>query len=1091
MSNAAIASTTILVPEVIDLTLLDSPLHPHAATKPLLASRAPPATAAARPAAILPWPSPPSAPRRRHESGNEHADRAAQKPPPSKRRRVDGGVLSTSGGNGNAGAKDVNGMYGVENTVSGISHVKSKVLNAKVAGAASARKEPPRPRRPYKDCLTAQVLPHVVREVYALSPVTAYRLDELAQDKYKVTAGVKSDTQEDLRPEPMITATTASLTMSAPEVEEKEGRKDELSRQVNGSENLWFKRGPRPYIMAQEREHIRRGVSRLKRAPAKAIQQPVVYHVDFTSDEVTQIVTYLNKLHRYDRPRTLDALRLYVRENAPVSVIVGDQVPGRTSEDIRKFCSDILAGRASYPDRLRVLSFGPEEQGNERPAGGESDGDIEYRQGPRVSALLLARELEGNRGFGRMRGYENFQNEFPRSLEDDLGIVAEFTNCAGDVSTISWVSGGDIVCGTTTHSDSHNQQYNKPGNLLLGSLACGRLQAYPDHRIPRPLVEKGENSTEAMRQSQDRWLYSSVVSSDYDPVHKRIYTSSFDGTVKVWTVEDDDDDDPGGDVSPKKPSGKHMVLLATWKHDGNVNFVVAAKDGSGRVASAADTPTQAVRIYTVNPDNIAESPYEALSCSRKDADGTDTWAYQPAALRWGLAPGTQHMLAVGYSPRSASGDDLDIPEEKRDSGEIVLWDADARRRIAIANVTTANVFEIAWHPTLPRFICATSPCGNMMEHGTQTQIHEFRQDRGRQDPPAFTVYQSLDCAAKDVNELTYVPNSAWHAYVTAACTDGRVYVWDTAQPDAPLHVLQHGSSLDGFDKDREDRDTGVKFTAWGASLDRLYTGSSDGVVKVWNVRHARRPLVRTLLEAPAPISSGAFSPDLSRLAIGDATGRVFILSTNRADEPASHRLAVPGPPAPPGVPHHRVSRRRRRRPVPFTPHREPDPPPPLPGAAAGDLGDPDSIAVYARDTYLSPRRLVPTGNPVVGMVQGPNYASTGLYCREAHEDDDPARPLLSHWDRMQRRSVMADRGPGRRAMRRLRPQQQQQQQQDVRERERERERAEQHSRNMSKDFSTRDMAPDDVAELVREGAMLSLDGEEEWAFDTADDWDEA
>lgn len=835
----------------------------------------------------------------------------------------------------------------------------------------------------------------------------------------------------------------------------------------------------RPYKMAEERENIRRGVMQMKRVPGSIVRQPTVYHVDFTPDEVAQMVVHLNKLHQYTRPLTLEGLRPYIFENAPISMIVGDQVPRRTAEDVRRFCSDILAGRAAHPDRLRVLSFGPEDSSAAPKASDDNDDDddVEYKEGSHMSALLLAREYSGNAGFGRMRRYANFQSDLPRCIEDDLRVVAEFTNCAGDIATISWVSDADMVCGTTTHSDSHNQQYNKPGNLLLGSLAAGRLQAYPDHCIPRPLVAKGDNATEAMRQSQDQWLYSSVVSSDYDPVHRRAYTSSFDGTVKVWKVEDDDDA-----VARGKPRGKHMTLLATWRHDGNVNFVVAAKDGSGRVATAADTPTQAVRIYTVDPGEEADieaSPYTALSCSRHDADGTDKWAYHPAALRWGPAEGTQHILAVGYSPRAATGDDVDIPEEKRNSGEIVLWDARAGRTIPLTNVTTANVFEIAWHPTLPRFVCATSPCGSNMAHGTRTQIHVFQRDPTRPgqdvaaDPPAFCGIQALDCAAKDVNELTYVPNSPWHAYVTAGCTDGRVYVWDTARPDAPLHVLRHGASLDGHaGPDREDRDTGVKMTAWAASFDRLYTGSSDGVVKVWNVRHPTRPLVRVLLEAPAPISAGAFSPDGSRLAVGDATGRVFFLSPNKADEPVSHAALLPSLP---GMP----LRPRRRRPVPYTPHKEPPPPHSPTGddtsndsTAAAD----DSAAAYARRTYLSTSRLVPTGIPTIGVVQGPAYPTTGPFCLEAHASEDPSAPLLPSWQRQQRHSAAVDAGSAPRALRRL----------AVVRRGTTADKA-RHRTNRQRDLRVKDMARDEVERLARDGALLSLEGEEEWAFGPGDE----
>lgn len=78
---------------------------------------------------------------------------------------------------------------------------------------------------------------------------------------------------------------------------------------------------------------------------------------------------------------------------------------------------------------------------------------------------------------------------------------------------------------------------------------------------------------------------------------------------------------------------------------------------------------------------------------------------------------------------------------------------------------------------------------------------------------------------------------------------------------------------------REVADTGVKFASWGETTDRLYTGSSDGVVKSWNVKRAAEDvLVRNVVQLEAGVMSGSFSPDLTQLLIGDAVGGVNLLS---------------------------------------------------------------------------------------------------------------------------------------------------------------------------------------------------------------------
>ncbi|KAK2938170.1 WD40 repeat [Fusarium oxysporum f. sp. vasinfectum] len=799
--------------------------------------------------------------------------------------------------------------------------------------------------------------------------------------------------------------------------------------------NRYYQISERPYLSAAHRKAIEEGTKKPVAVNNELIAQPIVYHVDFSPEEIAEIIGQISQNENKHIPATRESMMEQIRlRNRPLIPI-----PGRTIRDMSAFASDLWAGKVA--ETPRVLSFTAEHVTEETK---KQQGQM--RRTSRLSSLLMAREMEGNQGFQRTREYLNFQAEFKRLCEDDLQVVTEFTNCAGDITTGAWVSRESFLCGTTTHSDTHNQQYNRPGNLLLCSTGKGTLRSFPDHRIPRPRVEKGGNSTEAMRQSQDPWLYSSVVSCDYSAEDDLAYTSSFDKTVKVWKVD---------------PKGEHMEAIATWQHTGNVNFVAAAEDGSGRVATAADSPTDAVRIYTITKGNESNSTYQTFSCSRTDADGSEKWAYFPATMQWGRAKGCQHLLLVGYSPRSLTGDDLDIPEDKRSSGEIILWDAEQGVRIPVMTASTANVFEVAWHPTLPLFLVGVTPTGmNNVPRNVRTQVHVFHRDKDRLNGIGFCQHQALDCYASDINELTIVPNSPGHAYVTAACTDGKVYIWDTAQGDKPIHTLRHGKPIEEYYGDREKEDTGVKFTAWNTSLDRLYTGSSDGVVKVWNVRKLKNPFVRDILTAPGPIAWGGFSPDNSKLAIGDATGRCFILSTDERDIPESHMMTLPG------------TTRRRRRPIPLIPH--PEPAPPTPARDDDEMLTDDelsdaNIADYSRRTYLDSQCLKLTSNPVIGVVQGPRYQSTNLYRREAHYDEDPSAPLLAHFERRQKDSEAASLGRRRRSVRRLRtPSPPDERLQRI------------HAQNASKDLDVNHLEDSEVKELVKSATLLSI--EEDWGF---------
>lgn len=756
-------------------------------------------------------------------------------------------------------------------------------------------------------------------------------------------------------------------------------------RSGEGSMSKWFSRSRQPYLAAAERALVLAGAQKPLRLDVSP-DAPVALHVDLSAEEISYLHTLTVKTLRLSAEgRKRDALKnlgkILRRNQAYIPRILDaaareKRLARRTRADIERFFRDVLS-RKTRSDPV-VLSLRKDD----------SDRRGDLVRSSRIHSLLMAREVAGQRGFGSMRQLDHFNNEFRKCREDALELRAEWAGGAGDIATIAWVSNYGFICGTTNHSDSHNQQYNKPGNLILGSCSLGTLQAYPHHRIVRPIVEKGENSTEEMIQSQEPWLYTSVVSSDYDAVHDRAFTSGFDKSVKIWRV---------------RQSGESMSLLGEWKHGGNVNFVATSKHESGMVATAADVAADAVRIYRIDEANISESPFRSYSCSRvTDADGntvsTEKWSYYPATMQWGLCEEVRHLLLVGYSPRSRTGDDNDISEDRLQSGELCLWDGLTGERWRITSATTQNVFEVLWHPSQPSFIAATSPLGLEVDPGVRTQIRIFRpSDNEEYGGKAFSPLKTLDCMAVDINELTimYVdslvgrlyslltasrPNSDTYCYVTAGCTDGNVYVWDTALGDKPLHILRHGQPIDPYSGNREQEDVGVKFTAWGTTPDRFYTGSSDGFVKVWNVRSHAKTLVRHLLKAPAAITAGMFSPDRSRLVVGDASGRVWVLSLEEDEQ-------MPGPPAPGS----------KRPPRQIKLHPEPEPPS---HDAAGRPIESETGVDRGR-AYLDRLQLERHPNPTIGAVQGPRYAETGLFCREAHFREDLSQPLLARWEVLQ------------------------------------------------------------------------------------------
>ena len=516
----------------------------------------------------------------------------------------------------------------------------------------------------------------------------------------------------------------------------------------------WFK-DRRPYLASARRRNLLRGTQRFVRGGNSGLEVPRIVHVDFAPEEINVLrdqvrlilATKPKKKDLRRDPRTdLNKLLDKCRSSIPVILDAVERdklLPHRQRQDVEAFLRDIAALSHKEAREPLFLAKKPTVLALEKD---DRDKQGSFVRSSRVHSLLFAREVSGRRA---MRCLTSFPNEFRKCREDDLELRTEWTNCAGDISTIVWVNNDKFICGTTEHSDAHNQQYNKPGNLVLGSCVEGTLRALPHHRIPRPVVDKGENSTVEMRESQDPWLYTSVVSSDYDVVHDRAYTSGFDRTVKIWRV--------GTDKATATDTG--MKLLGEWNHAGNVNFVVASKHASGMVATAADVPADAVRIYNVNDSAISQSSFRSLSCSRvQDEFGntvsTEKWAYFPATMKWGCHEQVSHLLLVGYSPRSRTNDDADIPEERRNTGELCLWDGVTGERWKITSATTQNIFEVLWHPTQPSFIAATSPATEVDDR-VRTQIRVFRASNNEEfGGKAFSQIQGLDCSAVDINELT-------------------------------------------------------------------------------------------------------------------------------------------------------------------------------------------------------------------------------------------------------------------------------------------------------------------------------------------------
>ncbi|KAL2066587.1 hypothetical protein VTL71DRAFT_2658 [Oculimacula yallundae] len=735
----------------------------------------------------------------------------------------------------------------------------------------------------------------------------------------------------------------------------------------------------RPYISSVNRKKLKAYLSNpavVKQLSKQVLDmiKPDTLHVQFSTEEMTLLLQVLaaqggrgprklsdgNPLAQIVKimkdpgiiPKVVKALQSSKRSQEKTALL-----RTRDIEAITDFLKDASTSAANAPFKLRVAP--PPHVG--------------------LMALLRDREINGMSPVRSRQGRSAMAVVANSHLEDALVRQSEWTDCSGDISSITWTSPTSFICGALAHSDSHNMQYNKPGNLLVGSTSLDRVKSLPDHRVIRPVVanegdKENANALDSMRTTQSPWLYESVVSTTYCEVSQLSFTASFDKTVKAWSNSE---------------AGSDLTLQGTWQHHEKVNFVTASPHHD-RVATACAANGYAVRVYKIDTEDVSRSPYQEY-CGERSNEGAnelgkhDKWSYQPATMQWGKSLGVRDFLLVGYSPRSIAGNDSDVPELKRNTGELCLWNTSSTDPVFVLAAKSHNVFEVIWHPTQPIFLAATSPHGSFDSYKTKTQVRIYHQ----QESGTFVNVKNLDCPAIDINELTIKANSTVECYVTASCTDGFTYVWDTARSDRPIHALQHGETVDNPDPDvpLDVGDSGVKFAAWGMSSDRFYTGGSDGVIKAWNIKASRgNVFVRNIMTISGGISTGVFNADCSKLLIGDATGKIYFLSIDDSDikedtEPAgpanAHTLAFGS----------QLSRAIRR-PKLVVPHPEPLPPPGYIVQAAEMTG------VEAAQELLTSGQIVRIPEYHNFAFQGPNYMQTNFFRREAHVHFEPSQPLI-------------------------------------------------------------------------------------------------
>lgn len=463
-----------------------------------------------------------------------------------------------------------------------------------------------------------------------------------------------------------------------------------------------------------------------------------------------------------------------------------------------------------------------------------------------LQSSLVSRELDQRSDARTIR-----DGSMRDKLRDSLQPTASFTGTSGDVGTVAWSPDGNTFgAGSVCLVDPNSMQYNRSNNLLLSRFETRTLLELPDHCRRREKPAEGPNSTEAMHVTQDPRLFETVSMVGFSHDGDYLYSVGYDNFLQAYNV---------------RAAGINKPVWSN-DHGAEIDLLTIASGSSSDaelLATGCKNVEAGMRIFRRHGDTF--EMVQALS-GNKAITNKERRVY-PAAMKFGVRAWTQTYLLAGFSTN------LDNPQN---FGEICLYDVSRHAPIQITPAS-GNVFDCAWSPSSFHCAVARTAVSNQVSRGTKSQILVFRPDQD-----AFKSFNlNFECPALDINDVVFCPYN--YNYVAAGATDGKIYIWDQRNPDTILHTFRHGPPCMEIDRTvrREQVDTGVRFTGWSYNRNRLYTGSSDGIVKTWDIHRAPEDaFLRDVVSLNSGIMSGAFSKDYTRLLLGEVNGSITILESS-------------------------------------------------------------------------------------------------------------------------------------------------------------------------------------------------------------------
>lgn len=463
-----------------------------------------------------------------------------------------------------------------------------------------------------------------------------------------------------------------------------------------------------------------------------------------------------------------------------------------------------------------------------------------------------------------------------RSCALSLGPHLSFTGTSGDVNTVAWSPNGRyFAAGSAALTDSHSMQYNLPNNLLLGDIDTGTLRELPDHVVERERPTTGANASNEMFNSQDPFLFTTISNVQFSPDGQIMFSAGYDRVARIWDI--------------RKGISKADYIRG-WNHKASIDLL-AVNDNGLFATGTRRSNGSCIKVMRYGFNFTTNELKPILSLSSHGSH------LVPSSMKWGpTIHGLEKYLLIGFS---ADGSDFG-------AGEVYLWDVETKQEvIPLAKssppyFTSRNVFDVAWSPSIFGRFAVACTAGASVNRGTNSvvRIHDSRLSGDRLNVNNRCTIE-LECPARDINDAIFNPVD--DNIISTGCTDGISYVWDLRNPDEILHQFKHDVPLIALDENqmREQVDTGIRFMSWGLYARQLYTGSSDGIVSLWNPYVApENAHVKEVTRLRSGVMSGAFSPDFSDLLLGEVNGTISVLSVGSEESQGFQlqRASTRGPP---------------------------------------------------------------------------------------------------------------------------------------------------------------------------------------------------